>query len=590
MKKISMTLSLRARLTLVVALLSLLTFAAVGSAWFVQRESQRTVGQLSAIGVRANSEVKNAYIYAQQAATQVDGALDIANEKQRLWELGQADQLLKRSRDSMASLKASGALAGSAGESLQHMLDASFSDYWTQVENLRDFAAKQDAKGFEALKRGRLRGAARGMDRVFGQFDKFIQDRSSASRDELALLFHRANIGLLVLLAVAVVLALLAYRILIRTVLRPLQAVGRHLQRIAGGDLRVSIVPRSNDEIGALLRGLKEMRDGLETMISGVRSRMGQMAGGVQRIAAGNLDLSSRTDEQAAALQQTAASMEQLASTVKQNADNAQQANQLAHTASQVASRGGEVVGEVVATMEGISGSSKKIADIVGVIDSIAFQTNILALNAAVEAARAGEQGRGFAVVAGEVRALAQRSAGAAKEIKALIEDSVGRVGAGSSQVQRAGETMREIVEAVTRVSDIMSEITAATIEQSSGIDQINLAVAQMDSVTQQNALLVQQAAESAGSLESLAAEVGQALAVFQVGDAADDHDAAPRLTAQGQDLAKQPAAAPMPSRPRAARVAQEERPDAGAAPRLPAARPVESARRPAREEEWEEF
>jgi methyl-accepting chemotaxis protein len=597
MKKISMTLSLRARLTLVVALLSLLTFAAVGSAWFVQRESQRTVGQLSAIGVQANSDVKNAYIYAQQAATQVDGALNITNEKQRLWELGQADQLLKRSRDSMQSLQASAALTGSTGESLQHMLTASFNDYWTQVEQLRDFAARQDAKGFEAVKRGRLRNAARGMDRVFGQFDKFIQDRSSASRDELAQLFHRANIGMLALLAVAVVLALLAYRTLIRTVLRPLQAVGRHLQRIAGGDLRVSIVPRSNDEIGSLLRGLKTMRDSLETMISGVRHRMGQMAGSAQRIAAGNLDLSSRTDEQAAALQQTAASMEQLASTVKQNADNAQQANQLAHSASQVASRGGEVVGEVVATMKGISDSSQKIADIVGVIDSIAFQTNILALNAAVEAARAGEQGRGFAVVAGEVRALAQRSAGAAKEIKALIEDSVGRVGAGSSQVQRAGETMKEIVEAVTRVSDIMSEITAATIEQSSGIDQINLAVAQMDSVTQQNALLVQQAAESAGSLESLAAEVNQALAVFQVDDAAAGHQEMPPLAAAptapaladgsagDADPETAPPAVPASAPPRAA-----VRKDRAVAPRLPAARMAAPATQAAREEEWEEF
>jgi methyl-accepting chemotaxis protein-1 (serine sensor receptor) len=576
MKKISVTLSLRTRLTLVVALLSLLTFAAVGGAWFVQQESQRTVGQLSSIGVQANSEVKNAYIYAQQAATQIDGALGIANEKQRLWELGQADQLLKRSRDSMAALKASGGLTGSSGESLQHMLDASFNDYWTQVEQLRDFAAKQDAKGFEALKRGRLRGAARGMDRVFGQFDKFIQDSSSASRDELAQLFHWANIGLLALLAllvVAVVLALLAYRTLIRTVLRPLQAVGRHLQRIAGGELRVTILPRSNDEIGALLRGLKAMRDSLETMISGVRGRMGQMARGAQRIAAGNLDLSSRTDEQAAALQQTAASMEQLASTVKQNADNAQQANQLAQTASQVASRGGEVVGEVVATMEGISGSSQKIADIVGVIDSIAFQTNILALNAAVEAARAGEQGRGFAVVAGEVRALAQRSAGAAKEIKTLIEDSVSRVGAGSSQVQRAGATMREIVEAVTRVSNIMSEITAATIEQSSGIDQINLAITQMDAVTQQNALLVQQAAESAGSLESLATEVSQALAVFQI---------------EGAEAETRPlAAAPIVAAPIAA---APTRSASAAAPRLPAAHTTTPARQPAREDEWEEF
>ncbi len=245
----------------------------------------------------------------------------------------------------------------------------------------------------------------------------------------------------------------------------------------------------------------------------------------------------------------------------------------MAQTASQVASRGGEVVGEVVATMEGISGSSQKIADIVGVIDSIAFQTNILALNAAVEAARAGEQGRGFAVVAGEVRALAQRSAGAAKEIKTLIEDSVSRVGAGSSQVQRAGATMREIVEAVTRVSNIMSEITAATIEQSSGIDQINLAITQMDAVTQQNALLVQQAAESAGSLESLATEVSQALAVFQIEGA----------EAETRPLAAAPiAAAPIAAAP--------TRSASAAAPRLPAAHTTTPARQPAREDEWEEF
>ncbi|MDY0310188.1 MAG: methyl-accepting chemotaxis protein [Castellaniella sp.] len=597
MKKISVTLSLRARLTLVVVLLSLLTFAAVGSAWFVQQESQRTVGQMSVIGVQANSAVKNAYIYAQQAATQVDGALGIANEKQRLWELSQADQLLQRSRDGMASLQSSGALTGSSGESLQHMLEASFNDYWTQVEHLRGFAAKQDGKGFEALKRGRLRGAARGMDRVFGLFDKFIQEHSAASRSELAQLFHWANMGLLALLAVAVVLALLAYRTLIRTVQRPLQAVGRHLQRIASGDLRVSIVPKSQDEIGMLLRGLKTMRDSLETMISGVRGRMVQMAAGTRRIAAGNLDLSSRTDEQAAALQQTAASMEQLASTVKQNADNAQQANQLAQTASQVASRGGQVVGEVVDTMEGISGSSQKIADIVGVIDSIAFQTNILALNAAVEAARAGEQGRGFAVVAGEVRALAQRSAGAAKEIKTLIEDSVSRVGAGSSQVQRAGETMREIVQAVTRVSDIMGEITAATIEQSSGIDQINRAVAQMDAVTQQNVLLVQQAAESAGSLESLAAEINQALAVFQVDDVAQDLDVLPQAAVRPQNTSASGAAVavgPEPNQESAAEpdgAARHPRKDAGpSSSQRPTQRLAAPARPVAREEEWEEF
>ncbi|AMD46858.1 chemotaxis protein [Bordetella holmesii] len=285
--------------------------------------------------------------------------------------------------------------------------------------------------------------------------------------------------------ALAALLIVMTYLFLRRRVLQPLRAAGSHFDRIAGGDLTARVEVRSGNEIGQLFGSLKRMQESLTRTVSSVRRGVEEINVGAREISAGNTDLSSRTEEQAASLEQTAASMEELASTVRQNADNARQANQLAASASDVAQRGGSAVSEVVQTMQGISASSRKISEIVSVIDGIAFQTNILALNAAVEAARAGEQGKGFAVVAGEVRSLAQRSAQAAKEIKGLIEDSVGKVSAGSQQVERAGATMQEIVASVRRVTDIMGEISAASQEQSSGIEQVNRAVTQMDEVTQ---------------------------------------------------------------------------------------------------------
>ncbi|MGP1615694.1 MAG: methyl-accepting chemotaxis protein, partial [Pollutimonas bauzanensis] len=329
----------------------------------------------------------------------------------------------------------------------------------------------------------------------------------------------RSRYVLIGLVVLAIVLALWAYLTLSRTVLRPLKEVGAYFDHIASGDLTQRIDVSSENEIGVLYVALKRLQDSLGRIVGTVRYGMNEISAGSQNIVAGNTDLSSRTEEQAAALQQTAASMEQLASTVKQNADNARQANQLAASASDVAQRGGQAVGEVVTTMQAISASSRKISDIVGVIDSIAFQTNILALNAAVEAARAGEQGKGFAVVASEVRALAQRSAQAAKEIKGLIEDSVKKVTEGSTQVERAGSTMQEIVSSVARVTDIMGEISAATTEQASGIDQINHAVNQMDRVTQQNAVLVEEAASSASGLGEQVSNVTGVLAVFKTLD-----------------------------------------------------------------------
>ena len=285
--------------------------------------------------------------------------------------------------------------------------------------------------------------------------------------------------------------------------------------RIAAGDLATAIQLRAGDT-DSMLFAMKTMRDDLAVIVSQVRSGTDTIATASSEIASGNMDLSSRTEQQASSLEETASSMEELTSTVKQNADNARQANQLALTASSVATQGGEVVAQVVDTMAAIDSSSKKIVDIIGVIDGIAFQTNILALNAAVEAARAGEQGRGFAVVATEVRSLAQRSAAAAKEIKGLIGDSVEKVEAGSKLVAQAGSTIQEVVISVQRVTDIMAEITAASSEQSAGIEQVNQAIAQMDQVTQQNAALVEEAAAAAGSMQDQAATLSQVVSIFR--------------------------------------------------------------------------
>ncbi|MDZ4357230.1 MAG: methyl-accepting chemotaxis protein, partial [Variovorax sp.] len=302
-----------------------------------------------------------------------------------------------------------------------------------------------------------------------------------------------------------------------RTVFRPLDEAIEVARTIAGGDL-VRFTVRPGDEIAGLLRALNQMSANLVAIVADVGANVAGVRSAASQSASGNEDLSSRTEQQASSLEQTAASMEELTSTVKQNADNALQANQLAVSASEVAVKGGAVVSQVVDTMGSINASSKKIVDIIGVIDGIAFQTNILALNAAVEAARAGEQGKGFAVVASEVRSLAQRSAAAAKEIKTLIGDSVEKVEAGSKQVAEAGRTMQEIVGSVKRVTDIMGEITTASQEQTSGIEQINQAIAQMDQVTQQNAALVEEASATAQSLQEQAKGLVRAAGVFRTG------------------------------------------------------------------------
>ena len=347
--------------------------------------------------------------------------------------------------------------------------------------------------------------------------------------------------------------------ILIGGITRDLAQAMQATTAVEQGDLTFPIRADSNDEIGQLLRSLQGMQAGLVKVVSNVRSGSEGVATASSEIAQGNNDLSARTEQQASALEETAASMEELSSTVKQNADSARQANQLALNASTVAVRGGEVVGQVVETMKGINDASRKISDIISVIDGIAFQTNILALNAAVEAARAGEQGRGFAVVASEVRSLAGRSAEAAKEIKMLINASVERVEQGTTLVDQAGSTMTEVVSSIRRVTDLMGEISAASSEQSAGVSQVGEAVVQMDQVTQQNAALVEQMAAAASSLQNQASDLVQVVAVFKLG--AGDGQSAMRRSAPA------PKAAPKPAAPKsvAGKPAQRAIPKAGA-------------------------
>ncbi|NIE66905.1 methyl-accepting chemotaxis protein [Burkholderia sp. Ax-1719] len=338
---------------------------------------------------------------------------------------------------------------------------------------------------------------------------------------------------MLVLCALAIIVGVWVAWFITRSIVLPIRQASEFARSVATGDLTVQIDSASNDETGQLLKSLKTMLDSLASVVSGVRTSTDNVATAASEIAAGNVDLSSRTAEQASSLEETAASMTQLTETVKHNADNARQANALAIRATNVADAGNNAVQGMVGTIDKINGSSTKISEITGVIEGIAFQTNILALNAAVEAARAGEQGRGFAVVASEVRSLAQRSATAAKEIKELIGLSVTMIEDGAKQATQVNATMGEVKQAIKQVSDIVGEITAASEEQSRGIEQVNQAVGQMDEVTQQNAALVEQSAAATHSLEEQAQILKKAVAVFKIADAGT-HAVPPRLTREG--------------------------------------------------------
>ncbi|MFD2299165.1 methyl-accepting chemotaxis protein [Paracidovorax citrulli] len=462
------------------------------------------------------------------------------------------------------------------------VLRARQADFAEVMQSLQDMRRDVDAGKvtMEAFvsEFGKARGKAamddfRTMQTEFSKAERDLLDVRLADAEDARATALAAEVGGT---ALAVVVALLLSLWVTRSITRPIARAVEVARAVAAGDLTQRIEVHARDEVGLLLESLRDMNTALATVVSRVRQGSESVASASMQIAQGNSDLSSRTESQASALEETAASMEELGSTVAQNADNARQANQLAQAASGVAEQGGAVVSQVVDTMKGISESSRRISDIINVIDGIAFQTNILALNAAVEAARAGEQGRGFAVVAGEVRSLAQRSAGAAKEIKELITASVERVEDGAQLADRAGSTMTEVVGSIRRVTDIMGEISAASSEQSAGVAQVGEAVTQMDQTTQQNAALVEAMAAAASSLRSQAQDLVQAVSVFRL--ASDTPRAEPvEVTAPtAVTVAPAPSPAPAVAAPRPSMPARRKSPAKMPSPaRTPSLRPA---------------
>ena len=479
--------------------------------------------------------------------------------------MGGIEQEITQGRDKLAKQRQTYEKLISSPE--EKRLYEEFSAAWKKYAETNDKVLAHSRKNENDQARALLQGESRqNYVAAMALLDKLVELNGAGAEQSKAASERSYSVALTTLFvtaALAIAVAVVAALWLIRSITGPLARAVHAADLVAAGDLTVQIQADSQDETGKLLQSLDKMQQALVRTVSTVRQNAESVASASAQIASGNHDLSARTESQASALEETAASMEELGSTVRQNADNARQANQLAVSASTVAVQGGEVVSQVVETMKGITTASNKIADIIGVIDGIAFQTNILALNAAVEAARAGEQGRGFAVVASEVRSLAGRSAEAAKEIKSLIGASVERVEQGNVQAERAGQTMTEVVNAIRRVTDIMGEISAASSEQSAGVAQVGEAITQMDQATQQNAALVEQMAAAAGSLSGQARELVEAVAVFKLAQGASGQwSAAP---------AHKPVAAPAP-RPAAPRPSLGAKKPASAPASKPAA------------------
>ena len=521
MRKTSLASNMKIRTSLILVLVFYLIMLIAGAALGVL---SLRAGNISVDSIVQNQRAGAALTQAVDGYRNVQSALSRAavarvfgtsNEVEAELEAGRkhyddALAAFARFRESAEQTEAGGQLAPQIVQRFDALMNQA-------VVPMFDMLGRGDDDGYERLRDGALISLERELFDSWNALQRsqqlVIDTTYQSELDQYNMVVKLVAVGMLA----CFIIAFLTYVFLNRMVLRPLRLAGAHADRIAAGDLTQRIEASSNNEIGLLLQAMRRMQDSLTHIVGTVRLGVDEINVGAQEIYMGNTDLSDRTERQAASLQQTAASMEQLASTVQQNTEHATEADRLVKGAADVAQRGGTAVTAVVGTMSEISDSSHKMAEIVGVIDGIAFQTNILALNAAVEAARAGEQGKGFAVVAGEVRSLAQRSAQAAREIKQLIDESLEKVSAGAQQVSDAGAIMEDVVRSVDTVTTIMAEIATASREQSDGISQVNMAVADMDGVTQQNAALVQEAAAAAGSLQDQARRLTELVAVFKV-------------------------------------------------------------------------
>ena len=507
-------LSIKARLIALVSVLLALLLISAGSSIYRLSESNQQLGSVyndRVVPLKQLNEVADGYFIGMvdTAHKTRDGAMKPADGLKALadarasieknWKAYIATELVDEEKKLIATIEPAMKVADAASKRVEELLTKN------DLEGLRSFTAKEMYPAVDPL--------SDSLNKLINvQLTVAEQEYKQAQADYEGVFWRNIIVS-----GIAVLLAAGFAWTLIRRISQGIGEAVRVAQTVASGNLGSRIEVKTQDETGQLLAALKHMNESLVTVVGQVRNSADSIATGSAQIATGNADLSQRTEEQASNLQQTAASMEEITSTVQQSADTARQATQLASSCSAVAAQGGVVVGQVITTMDAITASSRKIADIISVIDGIAFQTNILALNAAVEAARAGEQGRGFAVVAGEVRTLAQRSAQAAKEIKSLIGESVEKVENGARLVTEAGQTMDDIVNQVKRVTDLIGEISSASTEQSAGIGQIGDAVAQLDQVTQQNAALVEESAAAAESLKHQAATLAQTVAVFKL-------------------------------------------------------------------------